>query len=76
MLYFALIYCTGTRREKFIKSHSKDVVAIARADLFYDAFKLLGSSDGSEESNRSRGVPNWCLAPVLRLGHGRRPRPK
>ena len=35
----------------------------------YDVFKaLLGSSVGSEESNRSGGVPNWHPAPVLRLG--------
>ena len=36
---------------------------------YYDVFKaLLCSSFGFEESNRSGGVPNWHLAPVLRLG--------
>ena len=44
---------------------------------YYDVFKaLLISSVGFEESNRSGVVPNWHLTPVLRLGHGRRPRPK
>ena len=33
-----------------------------------DAFELLGSSDDSEENNRSRGGANWHPAPVLRLG--------
>ena len=29
-----------------------------------DAFELLGSSDDSEEHNRSRGGANWRPAPV------------
>ena len=36
----------------------------------YDAFKLLGSSDGSEESNRSRGGAKLAPGPSLRLGYG------
>ena len=29
-----------------------------------DAFELLGSSDDSEEHNRSKGGANWRQAPV------------
>ena len=61
-----LIYCTGIRGEglKFIKSHSKRRLFERKWQNDSDAFELLGSSDDSEEHNRSRGGANWHLAPV------------
>ena len=39
----------------------------------YDAFELLGSSDDSEENNRSRGGAKLAPGPSVKAWHGRRP---
>ena len=61
-----LIYCTGVRGEglEFIKSHSKRRLFERKWQNDSDAFELLGSSNDSEEHNRSRGGANWRPAPV------------
>ena len=38
-----------------------------------DAFELLGSSDDSEENNRSRGGAKLAPGPSVKAWHGRRP---